>query len=99
MAPSFQEPVDTSLSLGAPLVGLSPDTNGGLARYEVDGATMRLLLVAYPDAEAASAAVEALKRGGLERLVTAGTRDHLLSAVFGEVDKAAVSALIEKALK
>ena len=83
---------------GENILGLSPDTDGVLARYEVDGATVRLLLVAYPDAEAA-AAVEALKRSGIGRLVTTGTRDRLLGAVFGEVDEAAVSALLEKALK
>jgi hypothetical protein len=84
---------------GENILGLSPDTDGVLARYEIDGATVHLLLVEYPDAEAASAAVEALERGGIERLVTAGTRDHLLGAVFGEVDEAAASALLEKALK
>jgi hypothetical protein len=84
---------------GENILGLSPDTDGVLARYEIDGATVRLLLVEYPDVEAALAAVEALERGGIERLVTAGTRNHLLGAVFGEVDEAAVSALLEKALK
>jgi hypothetical protein len=84
---------------GENILGLNPDTDGILARYEIDGATVRLLLVAYPDVEAASAAVEALERGGIERLVTAGTRDHLLGAVFGEVDEAAARALLEKALK
>jgi len=84
---------------GENILGLSPDTDGVLARYEIDGATVHLLLVEYPDVEAASAAVEALERGGIERLVTTGTRNHLLGAVFGEVDEAAVSALLEKALE
>ena len=84
---------------GENILGLSPDTDGVLARYEIDGATVRLLLVEYPDVAAAPAAVEALERGGIERLVTAGTRDHLLGVVFGEVDKAAASVLLEKALK
>jgi hypothetical protein len=84
---------------GENILGLSPDTDGVLARYEIDGATVHLLLVEYPDAEAAGAAVEALERGGIERLVTAGTRNHLLGAVFGEADEAAASALLEKALK
>ena len=84
---------------GENVLGLSPDTDGVLARYEIDGATVHLLLVEYPDVAAASAAVEALERGGIERLVTAGTRDRLLGAVFGEVDEAAASALLEKALK
>jgi hypothetical protein len=84
---------------GENVLGLSPDTDGVLARYEIDGATVRLLLVEYPDVEAAAAAVEALERGGIERLMMAGTRDHLLGAVFGEVDEAAASALLEKALQ
>ena len=78
---------------------MSPDTDGVVAWYEIDGAMVRLLVVEYPDIEPAAAAVEALERGGIDDLVTAGTRDNLLGAVFGEVDKAAVSALLEEALK
>jgi hypothetical protein len=84
---------------GENILGLSPDTDGVLARYEIDGATVRLLLVEYPDVEAAAAAAAALERGGIERLVTAGTCNHLFGAVFGEVDEAAISALLEKALE
>ena len=81
------------------VLGLSPDTDGVVAWYEIDGAMVRLLVVEYPDIEPAAAAGEALEHGGIDDLVTAGTRDNLLGAVFGEVDKAAVSALLEEALK
>jgi hypothetical protein len=81
------------------ILGLSPDTDGVLARYEIDGAMVRLLVVEYPDIEAAAAAVEALERWGIDDLVATGTRNNLLGAVFGEVEKAAASALLEEALK
>ena len=84
---------------GENILGLSPDTDGVLARYESDGGTARLLLIAYPDAGAASAGLAALQGGEIEGLVAAEARANLLGAVFGEMDEAAASALLEEALK
>jgi hypothetical protein len=84
---------------GENILGLSPDTDGVLGRYEVDGVTVRLLLIEYPDAGAASAAVTALRGGEIESLVTVAARDNLLGAVFGGVDEAAASALLGEALQ
>jgi hypothetical protein len=83
---------------GENILGLSPDTDGVLARYEIDGGTARLLLVEYPDAGAASAGLAALQGSEIKDLVAAEARENLLGAVFGEMDEATASALLEKAL-
>ena len=48
----------------------------------------RLLLIQYPDAEDATAALTALEGGGVDGLVNADARGNLMGAVFGEVDAA-----------
>jgi hypothetical protein len=83
---------------GENLLGLGPETDNVLARYDVGGAAARLLLVRYPSAEAASAGLAALETGQLDGLVTADARDNLLGAVFGEVDEAAAGGLLARAL-
>jgi hypothetical protein len=83
---------------GENLLGLSPETDGVLARYEFSEVVVRLLLVEYLDAEAASDGLAALEGGGIEGLVAADTRDNLLGAVFGEVDEAVADTLLAEAL-
>lgn len=91
--------IQSELWLGGDnLLGLGPDTDGVLARYEAGGAVARLLLVQYPDAEAASAGLEALAGGEVGGLVTAGARENLLGAVFGEMDEAVAGTLLTGAL-
>jgi hypothetical protein len=84
---------------GENVLGLSPDTDGVLARYVIDGATVRLLLIEYPDEEVASAGLAALQGDEIESLVSSDTNGNLLGAVFGLVDKATADALVEEALK
>jgi hypothetical protein len=84
---------------GENILGLSPDTDGVLGRYEIDGTTVRLMLVEYPDAGAASAALAALQGSEIEGLVAAEAREDLLGAVFGEVDESAAGVLIEEAVE
>ena len=84
---------------GENLLGLGPETGGVLARYKVGSGVVRLLLVQYPDAEAASAGLVALEAGQISSLVAAGARGNLLGAVFGEVDEAAASTLLAEALQ
>jgi len=83
---------------GENLLGLGPETDGLLARYQVGGAVAQLLLVQYPDAEAASAGLAALKGGGIAGLLAADARGNLLGAVFGEVDEAAAGRLLTSAI-
>lgn len=79
---------------GENVLGLGPETGGVLARYDIDGVVARLLLVRYPDAEAASAGLDALGTAPVSGLVDAGARENLLGAIFGEVDEAASGALL-----
>ncbi|MBN1813275.1 MAG: hypothetical protein JXA14_15675 [Anaerolineae bacterium] len=84
---------------GENILGLSPDTDGVLGRYEIDGATVRLLLVEYPDAASASAGLMALQGSEIESLVSSDANGNLLGAVFGEVDEATAGALLEEAIE
>lgn len=84
---------------GENILGLSPDTDGVLGRYEIAGGAARLLLIEYPDAGAASAGLAALQGGEVEGLVAADANGNLLGAVFGEVSKSAASALLAQALE
>ena len=83
---------------GENLLGLSPETDGVLARYEVGGATARLVLIQYPDAEGALAALAVLEGGQVDGLARAGVRGNLLGAVFGEVGVGAADGLLGAAL-
>jgi hypothetical protein len=84
---------------GENILGLSHDTGGVVAQYDLGGTPAQLLLVQYPDAKAAAAGLAALKGGKVDDLVTADARNNLLGAVFGKVDAAPANALLEQALK
>jgi hypothetical protein len=84
---------------GENVLGLGPETNGVLARYEIGGAKGYLLLVQYPGAEAASVGLKALRPDQVDDLVVADARGNLLGAVFGEIDQGAAMKLLEEALK
>ncbi|MBC7250444.1 MAG: hypothetical protein H5T62_09170 [Anaerolineae bacterium] len=83
---------------GENVLGLNSETDGVLARYEVGGAVVQLLLVQYPATEAASAGLAALERAQISGLVMAEARDNLLGAVFGELEEAAAGTLLAEAL-
>jgi hypothetical protein len=52
-------------------LGLGRETDGFLAWYEVGGEVAQLLLVQYPDAEAASAGLATLEGDQVNELVSA----------------------------
>ena len=83
---------------GQNLLGLGPETDGVLARYEVGGAAAWLLLIQYPGEGAAAAGLAALAGGQVDDLVAADARDGLLGAVLGEVNEATASDLLAEAL-
>jgi hypothetical protein len=90
--------IQTQVWLGGQnMLGLSPHTNGILARYDTNGGMAYLLLIEYPEAKAASNGLAALKAGQVEGLVAADVRDNLLGAVFGQVDETAADELLAKA--
>jgi hypothetical protein len=81
---------------GENILDLSPETDGILARYDMDGGMAYLLLIEYPQAKAASNGLAALKAGQVEGLATADARDNLLGAVFGQLDPTAADELLAK---
>jgi hypothetical protein len=84
---------------GENVLGLSRETDGVFARYELDGAVVRLVLVEYPDPGAASAALTGLQGGEISDLTAADAQGNLLGAVFGQADVASAQALLEAALE
>lgn len=83
---------------GENLLGLEPDTEGVVARYEFDGEVVRLLLIQYAGTEKASAGVVALEGGRVDGLVVADTAEDLLGAVFGEVEETVAGRLLNRSL-
>jgi hypothetical protein len=83
---------------GKNILGLSHETNGVVARYDLGGATARLLLIQYPSADKAAAGLAALKSSQVKNLAVADVHENLLGAVLGQVDNAAASTLLTKAL-
>jgi hypothetical protein len=91
--------IQTDIWLGGTnILDLSPQADGILARYELDGARALLLLIQYPDARAASTGLDALKAGQVDGLVVADARDNLLGAILGDVDPGVATELLAKAL-
>jgi hypothetical protein len=76
------------------LLGLGPDVQGVVARYEIEDKSADLLWVAYPDAARAELAFAALVESGIEELVEAGVREGVLGAVFGTVSAEAAGELL-----
>jgi len=83
---------------GENLLGLGRETDGVLARYEVGGEVAQLLLVQYPNADAASVGLAALEGDQVNELVSADVHDTWLGAVFGRMDAVTVGKLLSEAL-
>ena len=83
---------------GENLLQLSPETDGVLAQYDVGSGRAQLLLIQYPDGEQASAGLTALEGGQIDALVSADAHDNLLGAVFGQIDQATASTLLDGTL-
>ncbi|MDI7277644.1 MAG: hypothetical protein QME94_16825 [Anaerolineae bacterium] len=91
--------IESELWLGGEnILGLSPKTEGFLVLLPLDGARAYLLLVQYPDGEAATAAQGRLQSDALERPVAARAVGRLLAAVFGEVDATAAGQVLAEVL-
>ncbi|MGD9146121.1 MAG: hypothetical protein PVI80_11200 [Anaerolineae bacterium] len=83
---------------GQNLLALGPETDGVLARYEIAGGEGWLLLVQYEDNGASSAALDALRAGGISDLFAAEADRNLLAAVFGPMTEVEAQALLSSAL-
>ena len=84
---------------GTNKLGLSPKTNGLLAHYTLAGQNASLLLIEYPDAQAASAGLQGLQSAQVDKLVASQASRNLLGAVIGSVDAATAKTLLDQALK
>ena len=98
----FHEEMSVQLEIwlgGENLLGLSPQTDGVVARYQLDGQIVRLLQVEYPAAGGAARGLHALQAGNLTNLLASGANGNRLGAVFGKIEPQKAEALLEKALK
>ncbi len=84
---------------GQNLLGLGLETDGVLARYDLNGVPVQLLLLQYPDTEAALAGLTALREGQVSDLVVAEVQGKRLGAVVGLVSEAEASALLARVLE
>ncbi|MCL7454845.1 MAG: hypothetical protein M8467_17550 [Anaerolineae bacterium] len=84
---------------GENLLGLGPETDGILGQYQAGDDEALLLLVQYPDARDAAAALAALQATDIVAPVGADVQGDLLVAVFGQVDDGTASDLISQALR
>lgn len=86
---------------GENILGLSTETDGVLAEYtwEPGGAVIQLLLVQYPDAQAAALALERLQASPPSRLGAATVQGDRLGAVFGDLPSAEATAWLAEALR
>jgi hypothetical protein len=79
-------------------LGLGPETAGVWARYDLEGETAHLLLVQYPDAAAAQAALAALQADPPETMVQAEIHNDLLGAAFNATGATNAAAMVTNAL-
>ena len=84
---------------GENILGLSQATDSVVARYQINGVPVRLMLVEYPTSGQAAKGLQALQSSPISGLVASGVHGSLLAAVFGKVDAAKVEPLLKKALK
>jgi len=83
---------------GDNILGLSPQTNGVVARYTLDGNPARLMLIQYPEPNGASAGQQALQKATDLDLAAVEVKGTFLGAVFGQVGQAAATTLLQAAL-
>ncbi|MEJ5310937.1 MAG: DUF6599 family protein [Anaerolineae bacterium] len=84
---------------GENILNLTAETEGVLAQYTLDDARAMLLMVQYPDTDAASAGLSALTATQVDGLLAADANHTRLAAVFGDADPTTVADLLAAALK
>jgi len=81
------------------VLNVSAETDAVAATYDYGGAKLRLLIVAYPEAEAAAGALRALNAASSETLSAAEQRDRYIVAVFQALDEGSANDLLQRALE
>jgi hypothetical protein len=84
---------------GENILGLSYNTNGVVAAYELGGVPVRLLLIEHPTDKQATDAAQAIQSNQVDDLLTVQTQDTMLIAVFGSGDKTSAEALTADVLR
>ncbi|MBN1246689.1 MAG: hypothetical protein JXC32_03485 [Anaerolineae bacterium] len=79
---------------GEDLLGLDGRAEGVVAPYEVDGQVLLLMVVAYPDGDAAAEAAARLGAARPDQMVTVVVSEDLLAAVFGGLEASAAEAWV-----
>jgi len=84
---------------GENALGLSLETEGVMARYELGNSSAYLMLVRYPTEEASRAGLAGLRALDVVDLVASESEGPMLSAVFGAVDIEAAQQLAREAVQ
>ena len=88
--------LDNLLWLGAEdVLGLGADVEGIIARYDLAGRPVDLLLVAYPDRSRAQLAQSGLQAAAVENLIAVELKGVTLGAVFGSPGTGAADLLAQ----
>ena len=91
--------LDNLLWLGAQdVLGLGTDVEGIVARYELAGQPVDLLLIAYPNKSRAQLAQSGLQAAGAENLIAVELKGVMLGAVFGSPDTTGAADLLAQAM-
>ncbi len=80
-------------------LGLGLDTDGVLARYNLGGQPVELMVIDFPDAARAEQALKALQAGDQEDYLASELKGRRMAAVFGEAEKTAAEELAAEAVK
>ncbi len=84
---------------GQNFLALGPETDAVLARYEVKGGMVWLLLVQYPSSSDASAALGALQSGRISNVAAARVHEDLLGAVFGLATETEIESFFDESFE
>ncbi len=84
---------------GKNLLGLSHDSDGVVAQYDLAGLPVRLMLIRYPSADKAMAGLQALQSSTIKDLASCRTYGNLLGAVFGKGDKTQIDQWLADAMR
>lgn len=84
---------------GENILGLTDETKGALARYDLVGDIVYLLLVQYSDVQAAETALMVLTTSDVADVVLVDVNESTLGAIFGSVEPETVRQLLDTALE
>jgi hypothetical protein len=83
---------------GKNILGLTSDTMGALAYYEIQGKQFLIVLIQYPKYEQALAGKNALQTNAIDGSVTVTVQGATMGAIFGEINQDNATQILEQAL-